>query len=149
MKELDIVEIQKIIPHRYPFLLVDKALVSESRKEIVGYKAVTINEWFFQGHYPNYPIFPGVLILEALAQTFCILLLGEDNKKYYNKIPMLIGIESAEYRSQVKPGDLMRLNVKFLHEGSRAGRVQGSVYVDGRLIMEGVFKYVVVNQGGK
>ena len=143
MKTINIDKIQEIIPHRFPFLLVDKAELTDDPLEIIGYKCVTMNEWFFQGHYPKYPIMPGVLILESLAQVFCILLLS--NPKYNGKIPMLIKIEEAKYRNQVRPGDVMKLYIKVLHEGSKAGKVYGSVEVDNKLVMDGQFKYVVVD----
>jgi len=106
------VEIQNIIPHKYPFLLIDKILEVEPGKRAVGIKNVTINEPFFQGHFPGNPIMPGVLIVEALAQTACVAgLMLEENK---GKLGVFTGIESMKFRRQVVPGDTLRLEAEFL-----------------------------------
>jgi len=111
---LDINGIQKILPHRYPFLLVDAIEEMERRKRIVGIKNVTINEYFFQGHFPGNPIMPGVLILESMAQTSGVLILHEipDRDK---KLLYFVGIDNARFRRPVVPGDQLRLEAMVIH----------------------------------
>ena len=104
---LDSNEIQKIIPHRYPFQLVDKIIDGEEGKSAVGIKCVTVNEPFFQGHFPEYHVMPGVLILEALAQVGAVALLSMDEFK--GKIALFAGVKNAKFRKQVKPGDVLEL----------------------------------------
>lgn len=106
---LDIKEIQKIIPHRYPFLLVDKVIELEEGKKAVGIKNVTINEPFFQGHFPEYPVMPGVLIVEALAQVGAVAMLVKEENK--GKLAFFTGIDNFRFRDQVVPGDTLTLTV--------------------------------------
>lgn len=124
---LGVVEIAKILPHRYPFLLVDR--INELDLEggvIVGQKNVTINEQFFIGHFPGAPIMPGVLIIEALAQTGGVLI----HKKGYNeKIAVLMNINNAKFRNPVLPGDTLDLYIEGIHFGSRGGRVNAKAMV--------------------
>ena len=108
--ELTIAQIQEIIPHRYPFLLVDKIIEVEWGKRAVGLKNVTMNEWFFQGHFPTYPVMPGVLILEALAQVGAVALLGMD--EYKGRIGFFGGIDGVRFKKQVVPGDVLRLETQ-------------------------------------
>ncbi len=106
------VDIQKIIPHRYPFLLVDKIIEIEGGKKAVGIKNVTINEPFFQGHFPGNPIMPGVLIVEAMAQVGAVAVLSlEENK---GKLAVFAGIDNARFKKQVKPGDTLRMEVELI-----------------------------------
>src|SRR5579884_4315516 len=117
---LDITQIQAILPHRYPFLLIDRVLEIEPSKRIVAIKNVTINEPFFNGHFPGYPIMPGVLVVEAMAQTGCILLLSEipDREK---KLVVFTGIDGAKFRRAITPGDQIRIEVDVLSFRPRAG----------------------------
>src|SRR5690625_4748623 len=108
---MDTQEIKDIIPHRYPFLLVDKVLEVEEEKRVVGLKNVTANEPFFQGHFPDYPVMPGVLIVEALAQVGAIAVLGMEKNK--GKIGFLAGIDKCRCKRQVKPGDKLKLEVEI------------------------------------
>src|SRR5688500_5494699 len=122
MSLLDSNAIQELLPHRYPFLLVDKIIEIVPREKIVGIKQVTINEYFFQGHFPNVPVMPGVLIIEALAQVGAILALREFEDRS-NKIPFFSGIEKGRFRRPVVPGDTLRLEVTALRIGSRVQKM--------------------------
>lgn len=130
-------DIQKVIPHRYPFLLVDKVLSLEEGKRIVAVKNVTVNEPFFPGHFPGHPIMPGVLIVEALAQTAGILLLR--GRQEEGKAPVFMAIDETRFRSPVKPGDVLRLEVEILRHGATFSKAQGKAYVGDRLAVEAVF----------
>ncbi len=135
MAELDILAIQAILPHRYPFLLVDKILELEPLKRIVGVKQVTMNEPFFAGHFPGAPVMPGVLQIEALAQCGAILALREIEDRD-SKIPFFSGISDAKFRRPVVPGDTLILEVTALRVGSKVQRMRGVATVDGQVASE-------------
>ncbi len=135
MTILDSLAIQEILPHRYPFLLVDKIVELVPRQKIVGIKQVTFNEYFFQGHFPAAPVMPGVLIIEALAQVGAILALRELEDRH-NKIPFFSGIERARFRRPVVPGDTLFLEVTALRVGTRVQKMRGEARVDGNLVAE-------------
>ncbi|MFH1259237.1 MAG: bifunctional UDP-3-O-[3-hydroxymyristoyl] N-acetylglucosamine deacetylase/3-hydroxyacyl-ACP dehydratase [Elusimicrobiota bacterium] len=141
---LDIIEIKKVIPHRYPFLLIDKVIVTEEQKKAVGYKCVTANEEFFQGHFPERPIMPGVLIVEAMAQTACVLFLSRPDLK--NKLAYFMGLNEVKFRRPVVPGDVLRLEVEVLRARERGGKVQGKAYVDEHLAAESEFMFTLVDK---
>ena len=132
---LDSRAIQEILPHRYPFLLVDKIVEIVPRQKIVGIKQVTFNEHFFQGHFPDAPVMPGVLIIEALAQVGAILALREfaDRK---NKIPFFSGIDKARFRRPVVPGDTLFLEVTAIRIGSKVQKMRGEAKIDGQIAAE-------------
>jgi 3-hydroxyacyl-[acyl-carrier-protein] dehydratase len=132
---LDINDIQKILPHRYPFLLIDGIEEMERWKRIVGIKNVTINEHFFQGHFPGKPIMPGVLIIESMAQTGGLLLLQEvpDREK---KLLYFVAIDNARFRRPVVPGDRLRLEMNVLAWRSGFCKLQGRATVDGEMAAE-------------
>jgi len=134
---LDIVGIQKILPHRYPFLLVDAILEMERLKRIVGLKNVSINEMYFQGHFPGQPVMPGVLIIEAMAQTGALLLLQEVPERG-NKLLYLAGVDGARLRRPVIPGEqlLMELNVLGWRGHGTFCKLQGKATVNGELAAE-------------
>jgi 3-hydroxyacyl-[acyl-carrier-protein] dehydratase len=138
---LDINEIQKILPHRYPFLLIDRVLELVRKERIVALKNVTINEPFFAGHFPGSPIMPGVLIVEAIAQAGGALLLTEiENRE--DKLMVFTSIERAKFRKPVVPGDQLRLEVKVIGwrvvRNMVAARMEGLAFVDGRKVAEAV-----------
>ena len=140
---MDIGQIMDFLPHRYPFLMIDRVVEFERAKRIVAIKNVTINEPFFNGHFPGHPIMPGVLVVEAMAQAGCILLLSEvvDREK---KLVYFTGIERAKFRRPVTPGDQLRLEVEVLSFRPRAGRMEGKAYVDGKLACEATLTCAVV-----
>jgi 3-hydroxyacyl-[acyl-carrier-protein] dehydratase len=142
MTILDSNAIQELLPHRYPFLLVDKIIEIVPRVKIVGIKQVTINEYFFQGHFPNAPVMPGVLIIEALAQVGAILALREFEDRS-NKIPFFSGIEKGRFRRPVVPGDTLVLEVTALRIGSRVQKMQGIAKVDGNIAAEAEIMSVI------
>jgi beta-hydroxyacyl-ACP dehydratase FabZ len=143
---LDIRQILEILPHRYPFLLVDRIVSIEEGKRVVGFKNVTFNEPFFQGHFPGYPIMPGVLIVEAMAQVGAILMLrgmaDRDDKLVY-----FAGIDSAKFRRPVIPGDQVRFEVEVLKRRARTARLRGEAYVGDDLAAEAVLLSSMVDRG--
>jgi len=145
---LDILEIQSILPHRYPFLLIDRILEIERRKKIVALKNVTINEPFFTGHFPGNPIMPGVLTVEAMAQAGATLLLTEMENRN-NKLVVFTGIERARFRRPVVPGDQLRIEVEVLAWRRIAGRMDGKVFVEGKLVAEATISCAIVDRPAK
>ena len=139
----DIQEILGFLPHRYPFLLLDRVLEFEPTKRLVAIKNVTINEQFFQGHFPGYPIMPGVLMVEAMAQAGGIIMMAElpDRDK---KLVVFTGIERAKFRRPVTPGDQLRIEVDVLSFRPRAGRIHRRALVDGKLACEATLTCQVV-----
>jgi 3-hydroxyacyl-[acyl-carrier-protein] dehydratase len=139
----DIQEILGFLPHRYPFLLIDRIVEFERTKRLVAIKNVTINEPFFQGHFPGYPIMPGVLVVEAMAQAGGIIIMYElpDREQ---KLVVFTGIERAKFRRPVTPGDQLRTEVEVLSFRPRAGRIEGKAYVAGKLACEATLTCQVV-----
>lgn len=134
-------EIQKIIPHRYPFLLVDRILELEEGKRALGIKNVSINEPFFQGHFPNYPVMPGVLIVEALAQVGAVALLTLP--EFAGKIAFFAGLEGVRFRRQVVPGDTLRLEVELLQLRGSIGKGKGKAFVGEELACEAELLFAI------
>jgi 3-hydroxyacyl-[acyl-carrier-protein] dehydratase len=130
-------EIKKILPHRYPFLLVDRIIGLELGKRIVGLKNVTINEPFFQGHFPERAIMPGVLIIEALAQVGGILALLSTPENLGNPSIFLMGLDKVRFRQPVLPGDQLRLEVETLRRGNKFWKMMGKAFVNDTLVTEG------------
>ena len=143
--DLDVKEIQKILPHRYPFLLVDRIVELEPQKRIVGLKNVTINEPWFAGHFPDYPIMPGVLIVEAMAQTGGVLLL-RDVPDREGKVVLFTSIEEAKFRRPVVPGDQLRLELEVLALRNTVCKMRARATVDGRLVAEGVIMCIIADR---
>ena len=137
-------EIKKIIPHRYPFLLIDKVVSVEPGKNAYGVKNITINEPFFQGHFPDLPIMPGVLIVEALAQLGAVsLLIMEENK---GKIVLFAGIDKFRFKKPVYPGDRLDLNVQITKMRGVIGKGKAEAKVDGEIVASGELVFVVQNR---
>ncbi|MGC2402782.1 MAG: 3-hydroxyacyl-ACP dehydratase FabZ [Acidobacteriaceae bacterium] len=145
---LDIRQIMAILPHRYPFLLIDRVIESSPRRRIVAIKNVTINEHFFQGHFPEYAIMPGVLVVEAIAQAGGVLLLPEV-PDYQNKLMVFSGIDRARFRRPVVPGDQLRIEIDVLNWKPRAARLEGKVYVGKKLVCEATILCQVVPRPGR
>jgi 3-hydroxyacyl-[acyl-carrier-protein] dehydratase len=143
IQTMDIGQIMDFLPHRYPFLLIDRVVKFERSKQITAIKNVTINEPFFNGHFPGYPIMPGVLVVEAMAQAGCILLLNEVADRE-SKLVVFTGIEAAKFRRPITPGDQLRIEVTVLSFRPRQGRMEGRAYVDGKLACEATLTCAVV-----
>jgi UDP-3-O-[3-hydroxymyristoyl] N-acetylglucosamine deacetylase/3-hydroxyacyl-[acyl-carrier-protein] dehydratase len=144
---IDINQIKEILPHRYPFLLVDRIVEFEKGKRIVGIKNVTINEEFFQGHFPQYPIMPGVLIIEAMAQTAGVFILSERNLK--GEIVYFVGMDNVKFRKPVLPGDQLRFEITPIKLRQTFGKVQGKAYVDEKLVAEAELTFSFPNKNKK
>jgi 3-hydroxyacyl-[acyl-carrier-protein] dehydratase len=142
---LDVVEIQGILPHRYPFLLIDRVVDITRRQRIVAIKNVTVNEPFFQGHFPGMPIMPGVLMVEAIAQAGGALLLTEIEDRA-DKLMVFTGIERARFRRQVVPGDQLRIEVEVLVWRRNAVRMRGVAYVGDKRATEAVISCQLVSR---
>jgi beta-hydroxyacyl-ACP dehydratase FabZ len=133
-RALDIDAIREILPHRYPFLLVDRIEELETER-VVGIKNVTVNEPFFAGHFPDYPVMPGVLIIEAMAQVAGVLVLsGIPDRK--SKLVLLAGVDGAKFRKPVRPGDQLRMEMKILRSRASMAKVSGTATVDGTVVAE-------------
>ena len=143
VKVMDIGQIMEYLPHRYPFLLIDRVVDFQRAKSITAIKNVTINEPFFNGHFPGYPIMPGVLVVEAMAQAGCILLLNEVADRE-SKLVVFTGIERAKFRRPITPGDQLRIEVEVLSFRPRAGRMEGKAFIDGKLACEATLTCAVV-----
>ena len=141
---LNINDIMQRIPHRYPFILVDRIIDMEPGKWAKGYKNVTMNEPFFQGHFPGYPVMPGVLILEALAQLGAAVILGCD--EYKGKLALFTGIDGVRFRRQVIPGDQLHLEVQIIKMKSVMGKAAVKATVEGEVAAEGEIMFALADK---
>lgn len=144
MATIEIEAIMEILPHRYPMLLVDRVLECDDKDRIVAIKNVTVNEPCFTGHFPGRPIMPGVLQLEAMAQTGGILLSRQTGIK--GQVPLFMAIDKARFRRPIVPGDAMRIEVTMLNRRARVVRVQGRVLVDGQLASEAELMFMFTTE---
>jgi len=140
---LDIKAIEKILPHRYPFLLIDRVTELISGERLLGYKNVSVNEPFFQGHFPGNPVMPGVLIVEALAQAAAILM---NDGKESDLIPLFMGIDKARFRRQVVPGDHLQLEIELTHKRRNVVKGLGKATVDGEVAAEAQLMAILVKK---
>ncbi len=139
--ELNSAQIQAIIPHRFPFLLIDKIIEVEYGKRAVGLKNVTINEWFFQGHFPTYPVMPGVLIMEALAQVGAVALLGMEENK--GRLGFFGGLDAVRFKQQVVPGDVLRLETEIIQVRGPVAKANGIATVNGKVAARGEMTFAI------
>ncbi|PXW92034.1 3-hydroxyacyl-[acyl-carrier-protein] dehydratase [Streptohalobacillus salinus] len=138
---LDINQIKEVIPHRYPFLLIDEVIELEEGKRVVAKKNVTINEPFFQGHFPDYPVMPGVLIVEALAQAGAVAMLKKEGNE--GKLGFLAGIDKCRFKRQVKPGDTLKLEVEITRLKGPIGKGKAIATVEGELACEAEIMFAI------
>jgi len=146
---LDIIEIQEILPHRYPFLLVDRITDMDKGKSIIGYKNISISEPAFQGHFPGHPIYPGVMILEGMAQAGGILALKSNDlttEELKNKVIYFMSIDKAKFRSPVKPGDKLEYKIEVKKLRGNIIVLDGKAYVDEALVAEAELKAMIVDK---
>lgn len=142
---IEIEEIMSILPHRYPFLLVDRILEMEPGRRIVGIKNVTFNEPFFQGHFPGKPVMPGVLLIEAMAQVGAVLLLKEIENRD-EKLALFAGIDEARFRRPVVPGDQIRFELEVLKKKATTAKLRGKATVDGEMACEATVLCALVDR---
>ncbi len=147
---LDVIEIQKILPHRFPFLLIDRVLELEEGKFIDAFKNVSISENVFQGHFPGHPIYPGVMIVEGMAQAGGILafksLSEEDQEDIENKVVYFMSIDKCKFRSPVRPGDRLEYKVSVIKHRGNIWMLKGEAFVDGKLTTEAELKAMIMDK---
>ena len=142
---INLEEIQQLIPHRYPFLLIDKVINYKKMESCTGIKNVTINENFFQGHFPNNPVMPGVLIIEAMAQTSAVLVAKSLDAEPNTKGVLFTGIQEAKFRKSVVPGDRLELNVRILNNKMNIWFLEGTGIVDGKKVIDVKFSALLTD----
>ncbi|WP_406677570.1 3-hydroxyacyl-ACP dehydratase FabZ [Moorella sp. ACPs] len=138
---MDLTAIQKVLPHRYPFLLVDRILAVEAGRRAVGQKNVSGNEWYFSGHFPGQPVMPGVLIMEALAQVGAVALLSLP--EFQGRVVLFGGMDGVRFRRQVVPGDVLKLETEIIKLKGRVGKGYGRAWVEEELAAEGELLFAV------
>jgi len=147
---MDVMEIQKILPHRYPFLLVDRVTELVKGESLVAYKNVSISEPVFEGHFPGHPIYPGVMILEGMAQAGGILAFKSmddlSEEEVANKVVYFMSIDKAKFRSPVRPGDKLEYKISVIKNKGAIWMLKGEAYVDGKLTSEAELKAMIVDK---
>ncbi|MGK9166116.1 3-hydroxyacyl-ACP dehydratase FabZ [Inquilinus limosus] len=145
VSQLDILKIMEMIPHRYPMILVDRVVDVVPDVSCVGIKNVTINEGFFQGHFPRYPVMPGVMIVESMAQTAAVLVVATLGEEAKGKLVYFMTVDSARFRRPVTPGDSLRVHVRKLQQRRNVWKFSGEVKVDGTLVAEAEFAAMIMD----
>jgi 3-hydroxyacyl-[acyl-carrier-protein] dehydratase len=145
-KVIDITRILRLIPHRYPFLMVDRVVDVVLNESAVGIKNVTINEPFFQGHFPSRPVMPGVLIIEAMAQTAGVLVVESMNLEAEGRLVYFMSVENARFRKPVGPGDQLRIHVTKEHSRGKVWKFKGEAKVDGQLMAEATYTAMIMDK---
>ncbi len=145
-KTLDVLRIMELIPHRYPFLMVDRVVDVIPNESAVGIKNVTINEEFFQGHFPRKPVMPGVLLIESMAQTAAVLVVETLGKDHEGKLVYFMSVDNARFRRPVTPGDSLRVHVVKERQRGNVWKFKGTVKVDGTVVAEAVFAAMILDK---
>lgn len=148
LKSYDVIGIQQLIPHRYPFLMIDKVVNIVEGQSIVGIKNVTINEPFFPGHFPSHPVMPGVLIVEAMAQTAAVLVMHTLGSTAHGKVVYFMSVEGSKFRKPVVPGDTIHLHCEAQKSRGNVWRFSGIAKVDGVKVAEAVYTAMIVDEKG-
>ncbi len=146
---MDVTAIETILPHRYPFLLVDRVVSMEPQKKLVALKGVTVNEPFFAGHFPGHPVMPGVLILEAMAQAGGLLVKASLPEDTSDKVTYLMAIDNARFRKPVVPGDRLEMHVEVVKQKGAIWKTKGTAFVDGNVVAEADYMAVLVDRDKK
>jgi 3-hydroxyacyl-[acyl-carrier-protein] dehydratase len=144
---LDVNDIMRVLPHRYPFLLIDRLVDIKPGESAVAIKCVTMNEEFFQGHFPQKPVMPGVLIIEAMAQAAAAYTSYTENLDTEGKIVLFMGVDKARFRKPVVPGDQLRIHVKTAHRRPPVWKFEGEAFVDGKLVADAAFAAMLAQAG--
>ena len=145
MSQLDILKIMELIPHRYPMILVDRVIDVVPDESCTGIKNVTINEGFFQGHFPRYPVMPGVMIVESMAQTAAVLVVATLGESAKGKLVYFMTVDNARFRRPVTPGDSLRVHVRKLQQRRNVWKFMGEAKVDGTLVAEAEFAAMIMD----
>lgn len=141
---LNIDQIKELIPHRYPFLLVDKIIELDMGKKAIGIKNVTVNEPFFQGHFPDYPIMPGVLIIEAMAQVGCVAMMSVEENR--GKLGVFAGIDKARFKKEVRPGDTLKMEVEMISIRRNIGKAIAKAFIENDLVCSGELMFALIEK---
>ncbi|MES2984766.1 MAG: 3-hydroxyacyl-ACP dehydratase FabZ [Pseudomonadota bacterium] len=148
LKSFDVMGIQKLIPHRYPFLMIDRCVNIVDGKSIVGIKNVTCNEPYFQGHFPNHPVMPGVLIVEAMAQSAAVLVMNTLGQTAHGKVVYFMSVEGSKFRKPVVPGDVLYIHCEAQKSRGNVWKFSGVAKVDGNKVAEAVYSAMIMDEKG-